>query len=481
MFSRKTRAIPLLNVLIGLCVILGLPFSSQSQSAPGIPGRLTLAEAETLLLQRNLAIAASRYQIEASRAARLIATYKPNPVLTVGAEQFPFYSPLSDSYPRFWPTNSNAGAQPTYTFRFDKITERGGKRELRTEQAGFQIKTAEAQMLDAIRTQMFQLRQAFGNAILARENLRLAEETERQYGQTERLTQVRLETGDVPAFELYRVRAGRLQFQQAVLQARTSYQQATSDILNVLAARAEQVSPRPVAQTLQGAAATNVSMTGQASAAALPDSLQTAALEIVGSFDNRPLTQSLTDLKAIALTGRPDVIAVRNTFEASNRGVLLAQAQTRRDLDIGYEYQKVGSDQTLGVVMQVPLFLYNNNQAAIKQAEAQRDAAEALLHQAELQAVTDVEKAYRAYQSARSVLDLYTTDNLSQVEKLKTISTFSFNEGAASLLELLDAQRTYNQSVAAYNQASADYQVSLWQLEQATGRSLRLATAITEQ
>src|SRR5215470_2764749 len=103
MFSRQTRAILIFNLLIGVWVILALPFSARSQSVPSIPGRLTLAEAENLLLQRNLAVAASRYQIEASRAARLIAGYKPNPVVTVGAEQFPFYSPLSDSYPRFWP------------------------------------------------------------------------------------------------------------------------------------------------------------------------------------------------------------------------------------------------------------------------------------------------------------------------------------------------------------------------------------------
>jgi hypothetical protein len=41
---------------------------------------------------------------------------------------------------------------------------------------------------------------------------------------------------------------------------------------------------------------------------------------------------------------------------------------------------------------------------------------------------------------------------------------------------VLDAQRTYNQSMVAYNQAMADYQLSIWQLEQATGRQLRLAT-----
>src|SRR5438552_4765366 len=143
--------------------LLSLAIPGIGQDAqPSIPSRLTLADAENLLLQRNLTVIASRYQVEASRAAQLIVSYKPNPVLTVGAEQFPIYGPLHDA-PRFFSTNSNAGAQPTFTLRFDKITERGEKRELRTQQAEFQLKTSEAQMLDAIRVQLFQLRQAFNN------------------------------------------------------------------------------------------------------------------------------------------------------------------------------------------------------------------------------------------------------------------------------------------------------------------------------
>ena len=69
-------------------------FAQDTQAT--IPARLTLAQAEDLLLQRNLTVAAARYQVEASRAARLIAGYKPNPVLTVGAEQLTFYGPLHD-------------------------------------------------------------------------------------------------------------------------------------------------------------------------------------------------------------------------------------------------------------------------------------------------------------------------------------------------------------------------------------------------
>src|SRR5262249_26019695 len=144
------------------------PVSASAQTAGrALPRRLTLAEAESLLLERNLAVLASRYQIEASRAARLIASYKPNPVLTIGAEQIPFLSPVPGSFPRVWHTNPDAGANPVLTLRVDKIVERGGKRELRTAQADYQVKAAEAQMLDAVRTQLFQLRQAFTNATLA--------------------------------------------------------------------------------------------------------------------------------------------------------------------------------------------------------------------------------------------------------------------------------------------------------------------------
>ncbi len=466
MFSVKINIF--VSCALILCLLLSTPHVHAQDPQQTIPARLTLAQAEDLLLQRNLTVAAARFQVEASRAARLIATYKPNPVLTLGAEQIPFYSPLG-GLPRFFATDSNAGAQPTYTFRFDKITERGGKRELRTEQADFQLKTSEALMLDSIRTQLFQLRQAFNNAINAKQNLVLAQGTEQQYEQTERLTQVRLESGDLPPVELYRVRAGKLQYQQAVLQAESSYDQATRDILNLLGARVEQVTPMPIAQ--------NASLAGDPQGAqTFPDALRTAPLQVVGTFDTRPVPQPLSELRQIALNQRPDVIAARNTFEGAGRGLLLAQATKRRDFDLSYEYQRVGEDNTAGIVFQVPLFVYNNNQAAIAQADAQRKASEAQLHAAEFQAVTDVEKAYRSYESARRVLDLYNSENLSQVEKLRTISTFSFNEGAASLLEVLDAQRTYNQSMVSYNQAMADYQLSLWQLELATGRQLRPPT-----
>lgn len=465
------------SVLILSVVCLVPPAQAQSSIPPAnqkptVPRNLTLSEAEALLLQRNLALAASRYQIEATRAARLLAGYKPNPVLTIGAQQFPFYSPASGSFPRFFSTSPNAAAQPTYTLHIDKTIERGGKRELRTAQADFQVKVAEALMMDVVRTELYQLRQAFILALLAKENLRLTETIDQQYQQTETLTQVRVENGDLAGAELYRIRAGRLQYQQAVLQAGTAYEQSTRDVLNLLGVRADEVS---LSLSTESGEAASISKVSSVVSGGLQTSrfIQTAPLDISGSFDDRPVTQTLAELRQIALTQRPDVIAARNTLEAAERGLRLAEAQRKRDVIAGFEYQRVGEDHAIGVTLQIPLFTYNNQMAAIAQADAARREAASRVRQVELQAITDVEKAYQAYQSVRRTLDLYNTQNLYPVEKLHDISNYSYREGAASLLELLDSQRTYYQALAAHNQARADYQLSLWQLEQAIGRPLR--------
>src|SRR5437016_9003549 len=149
-------------LLTFIALLLFAPIAARSQGSGGpIPKQLTLAQAENLLVRRNYAVIAARYQVEASRAARLIAGYKPNPMITVGMEQVPVYSPIQGSFPRFFKTNPDAGANPVYTLRYDQLWERGDKRELRTAIADTDLKASEALMLTAVRTQMFQLRTAF--------------------------------------------------------------------------------------------------------------------------------------------------------------------------------------------------------------------------------------------------------------------------------------------------------------------------------
>jgi cobalt-zinc-cadmium efflux system outer membrane protein len=440
----------LLILIVAVCAVAG----AQTPPTPvSIPRRLTLPDAESLLLQRNLAIAVNRRQLEAAEAAKLIAGYKPNPTVQLGAEQITLASPVPGAAPRFFETNSNAGANSVYTFLFAKVIERGGKREFRTKQAEAQVGVAKAQILDTYRQQLVQLRQAYGGAMLARLNLDLARQTLREYEQTEKLTETRVEAGDAPQVELYRVRSGKLPYQQAMLQAESGYRQACLDLLNLLNSQREQVVVQPVP-------------------AAAQEEPAGATLDIVGEFSDRAPLLLLDELKRIGLEERPDVEMARRTREAAQFGARLAEAQRKRDISVGTEFQRVGDDRSVGVIASFPLFVYNDQKAGIAQARALERAGDLQLRQAELQSVTDVEKAWERYQAAQQSLKVFSADNLQQAERLRSIAFFSYQQGAISLFELLDAQRTLLQARIGYNQARFDLQVGLWMLEAATGRSL---------
>src|SRR5215813_4927845 len=117
--------------------------------------QLSLDKAEEIFLQHNLAITAARYGVDIARAQRLTASLRPNPTATFAAEAFD----VAHFSRNIVSTNSDLAANKLYTFRYDQILERGNKRQLRTAVADSQLQAAEAQVLDATRQQLFQLKQ----------------------------------------------------------------------------------------------------------------------------------------------------------------------------------------------------------------------------------------------------------------------------------------------------------------------------------
>jgi outer membrane protein TolC len=412
---------------------------------------LSLDKAEDILLQNNLTLTAARYGVEVARAQTLIASLRPNPTMTFAAEQFDIGHPLRDIVS----TNSNTAANRVYTFRYDQILERGNKRQLRTEVAESQLKAAEAQLLDVVRQQLFQLKQVFYTAVLARENLRVADENIYLINSTEQLIKLHVDTGDTAEWELIKFQTNRVQYQRDLLAAQLTYQQSARDLLNLLGAQPANVLVMPISQTNPGQSL-----------------LADAPVEVLGDLRLKPIELSLEELRHAAIDNRPDVIAARRNAEAAEHAFELANALRRRDIDVAGEYQRNGGENTVGIVVSVPLFLNNNHRGEISQALAQLQQAKAQLAQVQLQAMTDVDKAYKAYELSRRMLQLYTMETVSRAEESFRIAGVSYKEGATSLLEFSDSQRTYNQTRVAYNQAHLDYRMSLFQIELATGKKI---------
>jgi len=71
------------------------------------------------------------------------------------------------------------------------------------------------------------------------------------------------------------------------------------------------------------------------------------------------------------------------------------------------------------------------------------------------------------------VVSIYRSGYLNQAQESRDISEFAYRRGAASLLDFLDAERSYRATQLGYRQALASYLLALEQLREAVGtRSL---------
>ncbi len=87
--------------------------------------------------------------------------------------------------------------------------------------------------------------------------------------------------------------------------------------------------------------------------------------------------------------------------------------------------------------------------------------------------LTDVVSAYENLRSNDEVVNLYTSGYLKQAEDSRDISQYAYQRGAASLLDYLDAERSYRATELGYHQALAQYMLAVEQMRQAVGtRSL---------
>jgi outer membrane protein, heavy metal efflux system len=428
----------------------GAPAPAHDAQADGDQVILSLAQAETLLLDQNLAISGARSGVDAAKAAETIASYRPNPALTLSAEQFNVRHPL---FHMASADPNSQGYQHFYTVRVDQLLERGGKRGFRMQSAELQIQAAVANLADAIRQQLFQLRQGYFTVVEAKQQLDLAQHMLTITDQNELIVKAQVASGGAAEADLLTFQVNRLQFQQALIAAQQAYSQAISDLMNTLNySSMSRVGTMPA----RSAVLAGVDLNG-------PE-----LLSLSDALDIAPVAVEAASLTTNAET-RSDVQSARHAMDAAEAAIKGAQALRQEDLDVGVEYQRNGGDDTVGLAFQINLPAFNNHQGDILQAEAQYQQARFAYQQVRTQAITDITKACKAFAAARQLIVLYTDDTIAKASESLRIATGVYQEGGTGLIELFQAQQAYDQTMTGAIQARFAYRVALYQLEMATG------------
>ena len=389
---------------------------------------LTLQEALRIFRERGFDLLLAQEQVEAAQGDLRIAGGIPNPSLTGSYGRSQDYSA-----PAWFASLSDQGAI------FDLLVN---KRGLRKDVAAAALEAAKQSRADAQRNLEFQLKQQYLQAALAGEQSRFARETLDSTSKTRDLQQRRFRAGAISEADLARVQVTELEAQQQLDLADQQLDQARAGVAFLL--RAEQVD------------------------------LDTGALEYrpeaIDDFDH---------LKAAALQNRPDLHALDRQIERAESAVALSKRQIFPDLSLSASYAQQGTGPTaitpptltFGATIGLPIFY--QQQGEIRKAESDLRSQSIQRDRLRAQVARDVSQAYTAWLTGRRLVERMQTRMLERAKTARDLVQIQYEKGASSLLELLDAERTYIATHAEYMQDLSLYWTALALLEQAVGQELR--------
>jgi len=381
---------------------------------------LTIEAAVNEAVQRNLELLAERANLSIAEAGLITARLRPNPVLSGGANNLDWLGTEFDDI--------NGAGPPEYSVRVDVPFERGQKRELRTEVADQAKRLAEAQFADAVRRLKLDVTLASIDVLEAKAKLQLAENNLQALDRLLQLNERRLTSGAIPPLEVSRSRVAMLQYRGTVRTAQLALTEARLKLLPLLG-RKPGDAPIDIDDRL-----------GVTPAAASPD---------------------LGALQETARTIRPDLLAAQREQARTQADLRLQIAQGKVDYALGAEYRRQqgvnGHGSMLGLFFSVPLPVFNRNQGEIARAEAEGDRATRSVTALETSLAGEVASAYEEFDSARQLLIEIERDLLTPTGEARDGTTYMYQEGATSLVDVLDAQRAFNDTMDTYYSAQAAY------------------------
>jgi outer membrane protein, heavy metal efflux system len=394
--------------------------------------KISLDDAIQMALQHNHSMLAARTIIQQSEAEEVTANLRPNPVLFGDTQFLPIFQPnqFSSDY-----LDNSAQFDVGLSYLF----ERGKKRQHRLQAARDATAVTRSLVADNERSLTFNVAQLFTNVELAESTLELAQDNLKGFQNTVEISQARYNAGDISLDDLLKIKLQMLQFQTDVSQARLARVQGLSDLRQLLGYES------------------------------VP-----ADYDVAGSFDYQPLRGNAEDFQAKALQNRPDLRAAQQAITAANSQYELQKSIAKHDVTGQINYTHVADVSTASLFGQIQLPIFERNQGEIARTRYAIDQAQEQAKFTNGQVLTDVRDAYENLHTNDEIVMLYRTGYLDQAQQDRDISQYAYQRGAASLLDYLDAERSYRATQLAYRQALASYLLSLEQLREAVGtRSLQ--------
>jgi cobalt-zinc-cadmium efflux system outer membrane protein len=389
--------------------------------------RLTLSAAVEQARQRHPLIIAAKQRVAIAEADRTESALKPNPSLTISGENFPL-GPTQKGFD----FGSGVDWFATYTQTF----ETAGKRNLRISMAEHHLEAAEAEASAVERRVVFDVKAAYLRLANAQLRVELLRENRDNLDQLVGLNEVRVKEGYTAEGDLIKARleAQRIGFQ--LRKTALEFERCRVDLLRAMGSESFEDGD--------------------------------LSFEIVEELNYQPASLNMPLLREAAMR-LPQVKMAQAHVDRAQGLLRLEQARVKPDITASFGYKRNGPDNALYAALNLPLPIYNRNQAQIARAQAEVEAARAELRYTQTVVLADLAAARRAVELNQKQVESLRAEFLLLADESRSISLAAYREGAVDLLILLDAQRSRSQAQEFYFQSLFDYQLAIHELERAAG------------
>lgn len=407
---------------------LGMSLMAQTPTPAGVSTEsLSIAQAKQLLRSKSPVFLRERQNLALAQAGITEARQVPNPNVEVTSESYPLF----ENRPGSFLNNQEL------TFRAGQTIETGGKRGKRIAVARRAFDVSKFSIDDALRLLTVELERRYFQAALAKTQLAVSREILKQFDEILRVNQERYNQGEVSGLDFARLQTERMRFANDVIDNGLQLRNSKAAVIELLGLDT------------------------------LPDQL-----ELADELDMVSPRLTFEEALATSIASRPDLAAQEARRQQFRLDLDLQKAQRIPNVTPSAGYKKDFGLSTSYLSVTVPLPLFNRNQAGVQRATAQIGQQEYELNRARFAVRREVTEAFNALTAQEARVTAMRQTYVPSATKARDIARESYKLGAIDLIVLLDAERTYRETLRSFNQTLFERRVALSQLEAAVGKEL---------
>jgi len=379
--------------LIGCCIS-----SSHAQS-----DTLTISyeQAQEMVVQKNLQIIATQYDIQIAEAQLKQARLWRNPLFVWNADMY------SVEQNRYMNWNNQRLIQ------VEQVISISGKHRNEVRLARMNVELSKLSVADAMRSLLYECAIQYTNLQTAQAQLSLYAGSIKQYEEVLKFAETQLAAGNMAGNDVTRLKT-------ELLELRTQQQTVLSDI-----------------ETASGQLRILL---------AIPDNVPIKTIP-----RQRPSVEklSLETIIAIAKESRPDYKLRKQGIAYEEQNLKLQKSLALPDINFGYQPHDKGSNYVRpysGIVLEFSVPLFDRNQGGIQEANARVKQAKANLNIVDQQISQEITTSYNQFLIQQQGLDRYNSALIAELEAFNNSSLESYNKRLITLLEFIDQQRIYIQT-----------------------------------